>query len=61
MAQANRDYPQANAVLVRCHGVYVWGENWTQAKTQAECYNYLFAAAVKIKQLGLDPTTGGQG
>ena len=25
-----------------------------QAKTQAECYDYLFEAAVKMRQLGLD-------
>ncbi len=61
MAQAIRDFPQARAVLVRGHGVYVWGVDWVQAKTQAECYDYLFAAAVQIKQLGLNPAKGGQG
>lgn len=56
MADAMRAFPDAQAVLVRRHGVYVWGEDWVQAKTQAECYDYLFEAAVKMRQLGLDPT-----
>lgn len=34
--------------------MYVWGKTWIQAKTQAECYDYLFAAAVKMAHLGLD-------
>ncbi|WIA33460.1 hypothetical protein OEZ86_006590 [Tetradesmus obliquus] len=54
MRQAIIDYPQSNAVLVRRHGVYVWGKDWIQAKTQAECYDYLFEAAVKMAQLGLN-------
>jgi methylthioribulose-1-phosphate dehydratase len=47
--------PKTHAVLVRGHGVYIWGKDWIQAKTQAECYDYLFEAAIKIKQLGMDP------
>ncbi len=35
-------------------GVYIWGKTWIQAKTQAECYDYLFGAAVKMAQLGID-------
>lgn len=56
MADAIRAYPQTDAVLVRRHGVYVWGKDWVQAKTQAECYDYLFQAAVRMKELGIDPT-----
>lgn len=59
MADAMRDYPKSDAVLVRRHGVYVWGRDWVQAKTQAECYDYLFAAAVRMRQLGVDPEVGG--
>jgi ribulose-5-phosphate 4-epimerase/fuculose-1-phosphate aldolase len=49
------------AVLVRRHGVYIWGKDWVQAKTHAECYHYLFEAAVQMAQLGLRadaPDTG---
>ncbi|OWR47222.1 putative methylthioribulose-1-phosphate dehydratase [Danaus plexippus plexippus] len=49
------EYPGTSAVLVRRHGVYVWGETWQQAKTMTECYDYLFEMAVEMKKLGLDP------
>jgi methylthioribulose-1-phosphate dehydratase len=55
MAGAMLRFPRANAVLVRRHGVYVWGRDWVEAKTQAECYDYLFAAAVRMHELGMDP------
>lgn len=56
MADAMRAHPEAQAVLVRRHGVYVWGRDWAEAKTQAECYDYLFEAAVRMRQLGIDPS-----
>jgi methylthioribulose-1-phosphate dehydratase len=55
MAEAMRAYPNTHAVLVRRHGVYVWGRDWIAAKTHAECYQYLFEAAVRMVSLGLDP------
>ncbi|HEX6160040.1 MAG TPA: methylthioribulose 1-phosphate dehydratase, partial [Thermoanaerobaculia bacterium] len=45
--------PETQAVLVRRHGVYVWGRDWVQAKTHAECYDYLFRAAVEMRRMGL--------
>ncbi len=55
MAEAIAKNPAAHAVLVRRHGVYVWGRDWQQAKTHAECYDYLFEAAVRMRQLGFNP------
>ncbi|TNE48300.1 MAG: methylthioribulose 1-phosphate dehydratase [Deltaproteobacteria bacterium] len=59
MGAAIDKYPKSQAVLVRGHGVYVWGKDWIKAKTQSECYDYLFAAALRMKELGLNPETGG--
>lgn len=56
MAQALELYPDTNAVLVRRHGVYVWGDTWEKAKTMAECYDYLFDIAVQMTKFGLDPS-----
>ncbi len=56
LAEAIRNNPKSHAILVRRHGVYVWGKDWKQAKTHAECYDYLFEAAVRMKQMGIDPT-----
>jgi methylthioribulose-1-phosphate dehydratase len=61
MAEAMRAHPRTHAVLVRRHGVYVWGADWVQAKTHAECYDYLFDAAVRMHQLGLDPGRAPEG
>jgi methylthioribulose-1-phosphate dehydratase len=54
MADAMERHPRTQAVLVRRHGVYIWGRDWAQAKTQAECYHYLFEAVVRMTELGVD-------
>ena len=33
MLAAMRKYPNTNAVIVRRHGIYVWGDSWQQCKT----------------------------
>ena len=53
-------YPATNAVLVRRHGVYVWGADWVRAKTQAECYDYLFRAAVEMRRMGIPTCLEGE-
>ena len=52
LGEAIRKNPKSHAVLVRRHGVYVWGRDWRQAKAHAECYDYLFEAAGRLNQLG---------
>ncbi|KAJ0053657.1 hypothetical protein Pint_02283 [Pistacia integerrima] len=34
LTEAISAYPKATAVLVRNHGVYIWGDSWISAKTQ---------------------------
>ncbi|KAJ3565766.1 hypothetical protein NP233_g7433 [Leucocoprinus birnbaumii] len=53
MAEAMTKYPDAAGVLVRRHGVYVWGTDWEKAKTQTECLDYLFEIGVKMQLAGL--------
>ena len=47
-------YPKCNAVLVRRHGIYCWGDTWEQAKTQCESFDYLFDCIIKMKLLNID-------
>jgi methylthioribulose-1-phosphate dehydratase len=58
MAAAIEAYPQSSAVLVRRHGVYIWGRDAWHAKAQAECYHYLFEASVRMAGLGVDARVG---
>ncbi|XP_070038094.1 probable bifunctional methylthioribulose-1-phosphate dehydratase/enolase-phosphatase E1 1 isoform X2 [Nicotiana tomentosiformis] len=34
LTEAIKAYPKTTAVLVRNHGIYVWGDSWISAKTQ---------------------------
>jgi len=54
LEEAIQKYPKCNAVLVRRHGIYAWGDSWEQAKTQCESFDYLFESCVKMKSMGID-------
>ncbi|PSN69589.1 Methylthioribulose-1-phosphate dehydratase [Corynespora cassiicola Philippines] len=53
LEEAMENYPEACAVLVRRHGIYVWGDNVHKAKTQCESIDYILQLAVEMKKLGL--------
>ena len=53
MAGAIDAYPDVDAVIVAGHGIYVWGRDWVEAKTQAECLDFLMRVAVEGHRLGL--------
>jgi len=46
-------HPDTYAVLVRRHGIYVWGDTVAKAKTQCESLDYLFQLAVEMHKLGI--------
>ncbi|KAH0946605.1 hypothetical protein HN011_012094 [Eciton burchellii] len=56
LQQALLEYPATQAVLVRRHGIYVWGNSWQQAKTMTECYDYLLDIGVQMKQCKINPS-----
>jgi methylthioribulose-1-phosphate dehydratase len=60
MGAAMADHPDVDAVLVSGHGVYVWGRDWVQAKTQAESLDHLFRVVVEAHRMGLpiSPSAG---
>ncbi|PKS10543.1 hypothetical protein jhhlp_002297 [Lomentospora prolificans] len=53
MEEAMEEFPDTYAVLVRRHGVYVWGDNVHKAKTMCESLDYLFQLAVEMRKLGI--------
>jgi methylthioribulose 1-phosphate dehydratase/enolase-phosphatase E1 len=54
MSDAINRYPNTHAILVRNHGLYVWGETWEVAKRHAECLHYLFDLTVEMHKCGLN-------
>eukprot|EP01084_Bolivina_argentea_P263351 445709_1 len=48
-----KTYPKSYGVIVRGHGMYVFGKNWQKAKQHAECYDYLFQMIIEMKKLNI--------
>lgn len=57
IARALDEDVSAHAVLVRRHGLYVWGRDFVQAKTHAECLDHLFFTAREMRRMGVDPAS----
>lgn len=57
LGEAIANNPKAVAILVRRHGMYVWGKTWEEAKRHGECLHYLFEVAISMKKLGMDFTS----
>lgn len=53
LQEAIKKYPGATAVLVRRHGIYVWGETVWKAKVYNEAIDYLLELALKMHQNGI--------
>jgi methylthioribulose-1-phosphate dehydratase len=53
LEEAMEKYPDSYAILVKRHGIYVWGDNVHKAKTQCESIDYILQLAVEMKKLGL--------
>ena len=47
------DVIEANAVLVRGFGLYVW-ESGLLSVRMTQCYDRLFAIAIKMRSMGMD-------
>ncbi|KAG7878360.1 hypothetical protein KL905_003799 [Ogataea polymorpha] len=53
LQQCIKNHPNTTAVLVRRHGIFVWGENIWKAKVYNEALDYLMELAIKMKQFGI--------
>lgn len=53
LQEAIKAYPSATAVLVRRHGIYVWGETVWKAKVYNEAIDYLLELGLKINAAGM--------
>ncbi|CCH59575.1 hypothetical protein TBLA_0B07580 [Henningerozyma blattae CBS 6284] len=50
-----QEYPHTVAVIVRRHGIFIWGPTIDKAKIYNEAIDYLMELAVKMYKLGIPP------
>ncbi|AQZ11632.1 MDE1 (YJR024C) [Zygosaccharomyces parabailii] len=55
LLDAFEKYPHTCAVIVRRHGIFVWGPTIDKAKIFNEALDYLMELAIKMHQLGIPP------
>ncbi|KAH3670771.1 hypothetical protein OGAPHI_001287 [Ogataea philodendri] len=53
LQQCIKENPGTTAILVRRHGIFVWGPNIWKAKVYTEALDYLLELAIKMKQFGI--------
>ncbi|CCC69749.1 hypothetical protein NCAS_0D01680 [Naumovozyma castellii] len=51
-----RSYPNTVAIIVRRHGIFVWGDSIAKAKIHNEAIDYLMELAIKMHKLGIPST-----
>ncbi|EDO19183.1 hypothetical protein Kpol_1050p40 [Vanderwaltozyma polyspora DSM 70294] len=51
-------WPHTQAIIVRRHGIFVWGSDINKAKIYNEAIDYLMELAVKMYQIGIPPDCG---
>ncbi|KAG1699855.1 Methylthioribulose-1-phosphate dehydratase [Nymphon striatum] len=49
LAEALRNNPETHAILIRKHGLYVWGKNWKETKLMLENFESIFEIANNMK------------
>ncbi|KIH44738.1 hypothetical protein ANCDUO_25234, partial [Ancylostoma duodenale] len=48
MEECLKTHQRSCAVLVRNHGLFVWGSTWEKAKVMTECIDYLLDLAIDM-------------
>ncbi|KAG1650821.1 Methylthioribulose-1-phosphate dehydratase [Nymphon striatum] len=55
LAEALRNNPETHAILIRKHGLYVWGKNWKETKLMLENFESIFEIANNMKLYRVNP------